>query len=122
MGQSVQPQNRLNLLLSGGIFVCTLFTALMHLYLGTQPDEALRIWFLLNGLGYLTLLAAFFFSPSASFHFGIRWFLLGYTLLTILLWVLLGSPLQGQLDPFDLTVKVDEVILVVLLLLARSHP
>lgn len=116
MKQLIQPQSRSDLL-RGGIFAFTLFTALAHLYLGMQPDEELRFWFLLNGLGYLGLLAAFFLPLLAAFHVGIRWILLGYTLLTIILWFFLGGPSQGQLDPYDLAVKLDEAILVVLLFL-----
>jgi hypothetical protein len=114
MKQSLQQGSRLGLM-GVGILVLTLFTALAHLYLGTQPDEELRVWFLFNGLGYLTLLVAFFLPLFAHVHSTVRWVLLGYTLLTIILWFFLGSPSQGQLDPFDLAVKVAEAALVLLL-------
>ncbi len=120
MKQSVQPRSRFDFL-GVGILACTLFTAFAHLYLGMQPGEDLRTWFLLNGLGYLALLTVFFLSPFASLHFGLRRVFQGYTLLTILLWFFFGSPSQGQLDPFDLTVKGDEAILVMLLFIDRRR-
>jgi hypothetical protein len=100
-----------------GIVVMTLLTAVAHLYLGTHPDESLRFWFTMNGLGYLALLAAFLFTLAAPIHKIVLWVLLGYAVLTIILWFFLGGISQGQIDPFDVTVKAIEVILVVLLLL-----
>lgn len=120
MKPSAQSQSRVDWL-GTGIFVCTLLTALAHLYLGMQPDEELRFWFLLNGLGYLVLLTAFLLPQMASLHVLLRWMLLGYTLLTLLLWFLLGGPRQGQLDPFDLGVKADEAILAMLLFLDQRR-
>ena len=114
MSQLVQPQNRLNAI-RVGIIIFTLITAIAHLYLGFKPDEELHTWFLFNGLGYLALLVAFFLPQFAQFHSLIRWILLGYTLLTIVLWFFLGSISHGQLDPFDITIKVVEVVLILLL-------
>lgn len=104
-----------------GIFILTLFTAFAHLYLWMQPDEALRIWFLLNGLGYLVLLAAFFLPQFTQIHHLVSWTLLGYALLTIILWFFLGSPREGKLDPFDLSVKGVETVLVVLLFINNAR-
>jgi hypothetical protein len=122
MNQLVRPANRLDLV-AMGIVLLTLITAGAHLYLAAQPDEDLRFWFLLNGLGYLVLLAAFELPQFAQIHTIVRWVLMGYALLTIILWFFLGSISQGELDPFDITVKVVEAALVLLLFLdSRREP
>jgi len=95
------------------ILMLTLITAGAHLYLASQPDEKLRFWFLLNGLGYLALLFAYILPQLRRFHHVIRWLLLGYVVLTIALWFFLGSPHEGSLDPFDVVVKAVEVTLAI---------
>ncbi len=114
MSQLVRLQTRIDGI-GIGIIVLTLITAIAHIYLGFQPDEELHAWFLLNGLGYLALLAAFFLPQFAQYHSLVRWALLGYTLLTIILWFFLGGVSHGELDPFDVTIKVVEAVLVILL-------
>ncbi|GHO98406.1 hypothetical protein KSF_084540 [Reticulibacter mediterranei] len=114
--QSIQSQKRFSSIQPGAIALL-LLTAGAHLYLGTQPDEELHFWFLLNGLGYLVLLAPFLLPQLGTIHAATRKVLAGYTILTILLWVFLGSPAEGRFDPFDVLVKAIEVLLVVLLML-----
>jgi len=99
------------------IFMLTLITAGAHLYLSAQLGEELHYYFLLNGLGYFTLLTAFLLPQVKSFHHIIRWALLGYVLLTIILWFFFGSPHEGKLDPFDIMVKLVEVTLAIHLFL-----
>lgn len=99
------------------IFMLTLITAFAHFYLAAQPDEELHFWFLLNGFGFLGLLTAFFLPVLKSFHHTIGWILFGYVLLTIILWFLLGSPREGEWDPFDITVKAVEITLAIQLFL-----
>ena len=73
-----------------GIIVFTLATAFLHLslypILGIDP-------IVLNGLGYLALLAAYFLPIPflQSQHRLVWWVLFGYTILTIVLWVILGE-------------------------------
>ena len=70
-----------------GIIVTGLITAYLHISL--YPD----IMFTLNGLGYLGLLAAYFL-PMPIFqqrHKLVWWGMVGYTLLTIVLWVAIGN-------------------------------
>jgi hypothetical protein len=98
-----------------GIVLLTLATALIHLQLAF-PDPA----FILNGLGYLTLLAALYLPVSrlARYRNAVRWVLVGYTALTIFLWILLGARTPiGYID------KAIEITLILLLLLEarRSH-
>ena len=96
-----------------GIVLLTLATALIHLQLAF-PDPA----FILNGLGYLTLLAALYLPVGrvARYRNLVRWVLVGYTALSILLWIFLGARTPiGYID------KVIEISLIALLLLdARS--
>lgn len=70
-----------------GIILFTLATAVLHITL--FPD----IMFTLNGLGYLGLLGAYFL-PIAFFqqrHNLVWWALVGYTALTIVLWIIMGE-------------------------------
>ena len=77
-----------NAVLRAGIIALTLATAFIHLQLAF-PDPA----FILNGPGYLTLLAALYLPVSrlARYRNAVRWVLVGYTALTIFLWILLGA-------------------------------
>ena len=73
-----------------GIILSTLATALLHLALFPRlgPDPIA-----LNGLGYLALLGAYFL-PIPFFQQRRRlvwWALLGYTVLTFILWIILGD-------------------------------
>jgi hypothetical protein len=105
-----------NSVLRIGIAVLTLATALIHLQLNF-PDPV----FILNGLGYLALLAALFvpIPQIARYRNAVRLVLVGYAALTILLWVLVGARTPiGYID------KGIEVVLISLLLLdaLRSRP
>jgi hypothetical protein len=97
-----------NVVLRVGIVALTLGTALIHLSLNF-PD----LGFMLNGLGYLTLLAALCLPvPQVARHRDIvRWVLIGYAALTILLWILLGDR-----TAIGYTAKAIEVALITLLL------
>ena len=95
--------------LQAGIVLLTLATALIHLQLAF-PDPV----FILNGLGYLALLAALYLPipQVARYRNAVRWVLIGYTALTIFLWILFGARIPiGYID------KAIEVALIALLLL-----
>ncbi len=97
-----------------GIVLLTLATALIHLQLAF-PDPA----FILNGLGYLALLAALYLPVPrlARYRNIVRWVLIGFTALTILLWILLGARTPiGYID------KAIEIALILLLLLDARRP
>jgi hypothetical protein len=91
------------------IAVLTLGTALIHLQLNF-PDPV----FILNGLGYLTLLAALYLPipQIARYRDVVRPVLAGYAALTIFLWILLGAR-----TPVGYVDKVIEIALISLLLL-----
>ena len=99
-----------------GVIVLTVGTALIHLYLGLQGFPL----FILNGLGYLGLLAALILPiPVISDYRSLtRWVLVGYTALTIFLWILVGA--RNSIGYAD---KIIEIVLVALLVLeaSRSH-
>jgi len=96
-----------NSALRTGIAVLTLLTALIHLQLNF-PDPV----FILNGLGYLALLAALYLPRLARYRNTVRLILVGYAALTIFLWVLFGAR-----TPIGYVDKVIEVTLISLLLL-----
>ena len=97
-----------NVALRIGIMVLALSTALIHFSLNF-PDPA----FILNGLGYLALLAGLYlpFPQLARHRSAVRWTLIGYAALTILLWIMFG-----ERTPIGYTAKVFEVALILLLL------
>ena len=96
-----------------GVVLLTLIAAAVHLSL-LFPDPA----FILNGLGYLTLLAALYLPirPLVPYQRVVRWTLIGYATLTILLWVAIG---ERSLLGFATT--AGEIALVILLLLEGSR-
>jgi hypothetical protein len=99
-----------------GIIVLTIATAIVHLYLGFQGLPL----FVLNGLGYLVLLAALYLPVPQLVPYRnlTRWVLVGYTLLTIVLWLVITGGASNATGYID---KVVEVLLIVLLVAeARS--
>ena len=99
--------------LRAAIAVLTLGTAIIHLTLAF-PDPA----FILNGLGYLTLLAALLLPQTARYHGIAGWVLVGYTALSIGLWVLFGA--RSTIGFLDKAIEV-ALILVLILWLRRRN-
>lgn len=91
------------------IIVLTIATALTHIWL-IFPDAV----FIANGLGYLVLLGALYLPiPQLDrFRSSIRWALIGYTALTIGLWLGFGSR-----TPIGFINKANELVLITLLLI-----
>lgn len=101
-----------------GIIALTALTALIHLFLSFQFKDGPDLIFLLNGLGYLALLFALYLpiSSLARYRTYTRWFLLGYTALTVILWFRFGaSTTIAYVD------KVIEIALIVLLWLESQQ-
>ena len=96
-----------------GVVVLTLMAAIVHLSL-LFPDPV----FILNGIGYLTLLAALYVPvPRLVPHRRVaRWALVGYATLTILAWVAIG---EHTLLGYSTT--AGEVALVILLLMENRR-
>lgn len=93
-----------------GVIVLTLTTAIIHLYLGSLGLPL----FVLNGFGYLALLAALYLPiPQLTpYRSTIRWVLVGYTALTIVLWLLITGGASTAIGYID---KIVEVLLIILL-------
>jgi hypothetical protein len=72
-----------------GIVAFGLTTAIIHIVLAV-PLTLIGLY--LNGLGYIVLVTALFVPRLRGYRRQIRWVLMGYTALTILLWVVLGQP------------------------------
>ena len=101
-----------------GIILSSLATAFLHITL--YPD----IMFTLNGLGYLGLLGAYFL-PIPFFqqkHNLVWWAMLGYTALTIVLWVVMGDKtfVAGTSSATGYYAKAAEVILLAFLWADKS--
>ncbi len=96
-----------------GVVVLTLMAALVHLSL-LFPDPV----FILNGVGFLALLAALYLPvPRLVPHRrAVRWTLIGYATLTILAWVAIG-----ERTPLGYSTTAGEVALVILLLVEGSR-
>ena len=107
------PSRPANFALQIGIVLFTLGAALIHFSLNF-PDPA----FILNGLGYLALLAGLSLPlpQLARRRNAVRWTLIGYAALTILLWILFG-----ERTPVGYTAKAFEVALILLLLVDASR-
>ena len=72
----------------------------------------MMVAFYLNGAGYIALLIALYLPQLARWQRLARSGLIGYTLLTIVLWVLIGEH-----NPLAYADKLIEVLLVVVLVL-----
>jgi uncharacterized membrane protein len=91
-----------------GIIVLALGTALTHLTLNF-PDPV----FILNGVGYVALLGALYLPipQLVAYRRTTRWLLIGYTVLTIVLWIAIGACSSiGYIN------KINEIVLIALLL------
>jgi hypothetical protein len=102
-----------------GIFLLTLATAVIHLYLALTAISSMGfnfgvMLFILNGLGYLGLLAALQLPirQLARFRSAVRWVLVAYAALTIVLFFVMAPSytIIGYVD------KAIEVALIALLL------
>jgi hypothetical protein len=89
------------------IVVLTLTTALIHIWLAV-PDT--MVAFYLNGAGYIALLIALYLPQLSRWQRLARIGLVGYTLLTIVLWILIGAQ-----NPLAYADKLVEVLLVIAL-------
>ena len=102
-----------------GIFVLTLATAVIHLYLALTAIGSMGfnfgvMLFILNGLGYLGLLAVLQLPirQLARFRSAARWALIAFAALTIVLFFLM-APVYMIIGYVD---KAIEVALIALLL------
>lgn len=97
------------------IIILTAATAVIHFrqaFLFLIPD----ILFVLNGIGYLTLLAALYLPIPrlAAYKNIIRFILIGFTALTIVLWFVITGGYGAAIAYIDKTI---EAILIVMLVI-----
>jgi hypothetical protein len=102
-----------------GIFLLTLATAVIHLYLAFTaiPYYGLNfgvMLFILNGLGYLALVAALQLPipQLARFRSVARWTLVGYAALTIVLFFVM-APFYDFIGYLDKAIEVALIVLLV---------
>lgn len=102
-----------------GIILLTLATAIIHFYLAFVVMQTFDIIFFLNGLGYLALLGAMYL--PLPFLDGqrnlVRWVFIGYTLVTIIAWFIMGD----INDRLAWVTKAIEVVLIVFLYMDGSR-
>lgn len=94
-----------------GIILLTIATALIHLVLAFVFPPTM-VLFILNAIGYLVLLAAYFLPQFARYHNTIRWLLIAFAAVTIIGYFALNGL---KMDPLGLITKAIEVALIVLL-------
>ena len=99
------------------ILLAALVAAGVHLYLNVLLGK-FSVLFTLNAIGFIGLAAAYLLPIGFVRPFKplLRWGMMGYALLTIVLWVVMN----GNRDVFGFTAKGAEVALIVALLLDRS--
>jgi hypothetical protein len=103
------------------IIILTLITAVIHVYFYTTgpgltltgPDK-LFTFFLLNAIGYLGLLGLLYLPLGlpASLHRLVRLVFIGFTILTIVLYIIISAQSGIWSFPWAPIAKVAEVILV----------
>lgn len=117
-GLPASPQARTRFgLLHAGILALGLAAALIHFTL-LFPD----LLFILNGLGYLGLLGAYFL-PIPFFQNRrslVRWALIGYAAITLIAWVAIGDKNWPENALGFITAAI-ELALIGLLLADRSN-
>lgn len=91
-------------------------TGVIHLILAllSRSDALFLVLFLLNGLGYLALIAALYYMPQmAAQRSMLRWVLLGFTAVTFVLYFVFNW--TTALNPMGIVDKLIELALMVLL-------
>jgi hypothetical protein len=117
-----------------GMILAGLATAVLHLAAAFDKvlfPEGVDPLFILNGLGYLGLLGAYFL-PIPFFqqkHKLVWWVLIGFALLTIVAWLVIwigfsvirdGTPFFSRDSWYGVPAKIAEVLLLVLLRLDQE--
>ena len=110
--------------LQWGIVALTVITAIIHIWLGLGFLNQGGLIFVLNGVGYLGLLALLYLNIPvlARSRNVIRWLLIAYTAVTVVAWLFIGtgSPFAGPVHMGTPTIvayidKLVEIVLIVLL-------
>ena len=96
------------------IILLTLITAGIHFYFYSTGSGLLFTMFLLNGLGYLALLAILYLPLGLpdSIQRLVRPVFIGYTVLTIALYIIISWRSNYWSVPLAPIAKIDEAILI----------
>jgi hypothetical protein len=96
------------------IVILTLITVAIHIYFFTTGTGSLFTLFLLNALGYLGLLGLLYLPLGlpTSIKRLVRPIFIGYTILTILLYIVISASSGIWSFPLAPIAKVDELILI----------
>jgi len=98
------------------IIILTVATGLIHLVLLGFLFDGPQWLFILNGLGYLALIAALYFLPQfAGMRSLIRWVLIAYAAITVIAYFVMNWP--NVWNPLGVITKVIEIVLIILLLM-----
>ena len=97
------------------LIAAALVTAIIHLYLGLAFSDVL---FLLNALGFVGLTALYLLPIKLlqPYRGLIRWMLMGYSLITIIMWAIMN----GKFDVTGIAAKSAEALIIILLFLDRK--
>lgn len=97
------------------LIILTIATALLHFERAIE-DPDIRVLFILNGIGFFALLAAFYMPQFQKFHSWVRWAFIIYTAITIALyfvWVAMSGEWTIPVGPIA---KIVEGAMIVILL------
>src|SRR5688572_3235033 len=97
------------------LIVLTVITALIH-FQRAIADPDIRILFILNGLGFFALLAAFYLPAFQQYHKLVRWTFVIYTAVTILLYFVWGFMSSEWTVPVGPIAKLVEAVMIVIIL------
>jgi hypothetical protein len=95
------------------VILLTLITAGIHVYFYTTGTGLLFTFFLLNALGYLGLLGLLYLPLGLpdSLHRLVRPVFIGYTILTIVLYIIISAQSGIWSFPLAPIAKIDEILL-----------
>jgi predicted flap endonuclease-1-like 5' DNA nuclease len=105
------------------IILLAFATALIHIFLGVSSwgtNSTMGAIFVLDGIGYIVIVSLLYFSGrTGRGRSTMRWILIAYTLLTIILYFVFNGSTAFS-SPLGLITKAIEAILIILLLLDRG--
>jgi hypothetical protein len=100
------------------IIVLTVFTALVHLSrglaLGAPSLRPFPLLFYLNFIGYIVLLVALYWPPLQAIRRGIRWVMVCYAALTVVLWYVITHGHSAFIAYIDKPVELALIVLLIL--------
>ena len=100
-----------------GVIGLTIATASIHLILGIGNFPNGGWLFVLNGIGYVVLLAALYFFPQmADRRSMVLWVFIGYTAVTFILYFVFNGT---DWSPMGIVDKIIELVLIILLWMER---